>query len=607
MIGQRVGSYQIVELLGEGGMGTVYRATDKNLGREVAIKVLHHHLSNNRVLLARFKNEALLSAKINHPNVATLYQLLEYQSRDYLIMEYIEGDNLEKALKKGVRFSADKAIDLLIQLAHGLGSAHGKGIIHRDIKPGNIIINPHGYVKLMDFGIALVSESSRLTKLNHVIGTNGYLAPELLRGENPSVASDLYAVGVLGHEMLNGCLPDEVNQRPDANLVLSHSAKLAQIEDSRKIKKLQAILKKLLNKDPKKRYANTTELITVLQEIKTSGPEAAHLPYQLLGLIENTSELFKSVLGNVAERLVNLTNLDNLAGTREVKIIGISALFALAILIASLLTSRNTPTQDAQTSSSQEITIPMSLAEPVTKESLPLNYVQGNHSVEKIEEESQNTPIPSLPTETDNKTILNPKAPTKDAAPEKIQSPSEKTQVAPMPTNKKEQEGAETPSEEVKEKENSSVENVTNQKLTEESNELLRDSEKAASQKIITATLAEQEITGVFTSDISSNTAQQGQPFYLVSQTAVNVDRHIIIEKGARIKAVVKDAISSTKKAKAFLAIQIIAIETVDGQWIPLQYPTYSDRAGQEIIFKKGLTLRKLRLRQNTLNIEITQ
>jgi serine/threonine-protein kinase len=607
MIGQHIGSYQIVELLGEGGMGTVYRATDNNLGREVAIKVLHHHLSNNKVLLARFKNEALLSAKINHPNVATLYQLLEYQNRDYLIMEFIEGDNLEKALKKGERFSADKAIDLLIQLAHGLGSAHAKGIIHRDIKPGNIIINTQGYVKLMDFGIALVSDSSRLTKLNHVIGTNGYLAPELLQGENPSVGSDLYAVGVLGHELLNGCLPSEVGKRPDATPGLSFNAKPTQIAESYKIKKLQSVLKRLLNKDPKKRYANTGELIAVLQEIKAGRSEAAHIPYQISGLIKNTATILKSIAGNIAERLVTLVNLENLAATREVKIIGVSALFALVILIASLFTPANTPREYSETANGQEVTIPTSLAEPIKQESKPLNYVESNPEAEKTEEESQNTPLPSAPPQSVTKKILNPQESDAVTAPEQAQSPSEKRRVEPTAIDKQDQDKIELVKKQAPEKDYGLDDHVANETITEQTKEELPIIEKTATKKRISAVLPEQEITGVLTSDISSNVAHQGQTFFLVNQTDIKANGFIIIEKGARIKAIVKDAVSSTKKAKAFLAIQIIAIETVDGQWTPLQYPTYSDRAGQEIVFKKGLTLRKLRLKQNTLNIEITQ
>src|SRR4051812_30495565 len=203
-VGEKLGRYEIVALLGAGGMGEVYLARDTRLSRDVAIKTTHARFSD------RFETEVRAIAQLNHRNVCTLYDV----GPDYLVMERVEGETVASRLGRG-RLAPSEAIDIALQIAHGLNAAHERGVLHRDLKPANVMITSAGEVKIMDFGLAKLvgiepasgGETVPMTAPGQVIGTPEYLAPEQIRGELADERTDIWAFGVTLYEMLTGTRP----------------------------------------------------------------------------------------------------------------------------------------------------------------------------------------------------------------------------------------------------------------------------------------------------------------------------------------------------------------------------------------------------------------
>lgn len=270
MVGRKIGQFQIVEELGVGGMGTVYKARDTRLNRFVAIKALHPHVLRDSKAYRRFRNEAQISAQLSNPNVATLYDFIKEGEHSYLIMEYIDGETIECKLKREGALSVKETIGLATQILKGLAEAHRLNILHRDLKPANVMIKAGNYAKLMDFGIARLESATRMTAHNKVIGTVEYMAPELLKGKEPSKASDLYAVGVMIYEMLTGKTLFVANS--EAALIYSIVNEKPTIDLSGVPTELKRIIKKLTNRLPQHRYHNTSDVLKALE--KVSAPRA---------------------------------------------------------------------------------------------------------------------------------------------------------------------------------------------------------------------------------------------------------------------------------------------------------------------------------------------
>ncbi len=201
--------YRIEGRLGAGGMSTVYLAIDAVLERKIALKILAEHLSEDETFLIRFKNEARAAARLTHPNVVQVYDFGEEEGRHYIVMEYVQGRSGAQLLRESGRLPVERAIDIACQACEGLGYAHREGIIHRDIKPGNLLIAEDGTVKLADFGIAKATEQTRITKAGSVLGTAAYISPEQAHGEEATQASDIYSLGVVSYQLLAGQLPHE--------------------------------------------------------------------------------------------------------------------------------------------------------------------------------------------------------------------------------------------------------------------------------------------------------------------------------------------------------------------------------------------------------------
>jgi serine/threonine protein kinase len=220
MIGHLVGNYKVTDKIGEGGMGSVFRGIDIMLEREVAIKMLRPELSRQPHVVERFRSEAVTLAKLNHPNIATLYSFLRQGEDFFMVMEFVRGETLESVIGKSGAMPCDRAVALFCQALEGIDHAHKMGIVHRDIKPANMMLTETGSIKVMDFGIARVLGTDRLTKTGHLIGTVEYMSPEQVRGEETDARSDIYSLGILLYEMLTGRVP--FNSHSEYELMRSH-------------------------------------------------------------------------------------------------------------------------------------------------------------------------------------------------------------------------------------------------------------------------------------------------------------------------------------------------------------------------------------------------
>lgn len=203
----QIGDFQLLEKLGEGGMGEVWRARDLMLEREVALKLLKPDLALREDVLDRFRTEAIALARLNHPNIATLYSFSRHSDHYYMVMEYVRGEPLDRLLARRGRLPWTEALDIAMQGLSGLEHAHRLAVIHRDLKPANLMIGPSGEVKLMDFGIARILARARLTRVGHLVGTLEYMPPEQVQGMEADARSDIYAMGVVLYEMLSGQVP----------------------------------------------------------------------------------------------------------------------------------------------------------------------------------------------------------------------------------------------------------------------------------------------------------------------------------------------------------------------------------------------------------------
>jgi len=316
MIGQEILHYKIIEKLGEGGMGVVYKAQDNKLKREVAIKFLPYQISSNAEERQRFDIEAQAAAALNHPNIATIYAIEQADEKIFIVMEYINGIELKEKIKKG-SMNLEESQNIIEQIAEGLNAAHKKGIIHRDIKSANIMITQSGLVKVMDFGLAKVGGTSQITKLGTTLGTTAYMSPEQARGEQVDYRSDIWSMGVIFYEMLTGKLPfkGEFDQSIIYSILNEEPESINSIDKELPIK-LQQIMEKLLSKTPDLRYKNTGEFLIELREaknikdpidvVKEEENTIAVLPFENMSS-DNEIEYFSD--GLTEEVIVNLTGL----------------------------------------------------------------------------------------------------------------------------------------------------------------------------------------------------------------------------------------------------------------------------------------------------------
>jgi serine/threonine protein kinase len=269
---ERIGRYQVVERIGRGAMGVVYRAHDAAMGRDVALKVLTADLEDDPDIRTRFHREAQAAASLSHPNIITIFDVGEDAERFYIVMELLRGMTLREFLKQADA-SLPRKLDLMSQLSAGLGSAHSASIYHRDIKPGNIFVRADGILKILDFGVARLASSS-MTAAGFIVGTPDYMSPEQARGENIDGRSDIFSLGGVLYFMLTGRKPFPALELPG----LFHQIQNADptpLADTEAPPELAALILKSLSKKADARYQSCQDLWEDLEIIRQRYPLTA--------------------------------------------------------------------------------------------------------------------------------------------------------------------------------------------------------------------------------------------------------------------------------------------------------------------------------------------
>jgi len=273
--GTIVSHYRIIEKIGAGGMGEVYLAEDTELNRKVALKFLPLHLCLDSDCRARFTREAQASAKVDHPNIVSVFEVGEYNGRPFFSMQHVEGQSLKEVLA-GKAQSLDRILEIGIQVCDGLQAAHEKGITHRDIKPSNILIDSYGRARIVDFGLASVMGSDHLTKTGSTLGTIGYMSPEQVRGDKVDHRTDLFSFGVALYEMITGHAPFKADsEAATLHAIMSTKPELLARFRREVPAELQTIVDKVLDKDVATRYQHADDLAADLKSIRKSGEATA--------------------------------------------------------------------------------------------------------------------------------------------------------------------------------------------------------------------------------------------------------------------------------------------------------------------------------------------
>jgi serine/threonine-protein kinase len=263
------GRYRIERRLGAGGMSTVFLATDTVLERPVAVKLLAEHLAEDPDFVARFQREALAAARLQHPNIVQVFDSGRDSASDrhYIVMEYVDGPSCADLLRERPQLDVDETVRIVRDSCHALDYAHRAGVVHRDVKPGNLLLTGEtGFTKLADFGIAKAAEQTRITQVGSVLGTAAYLSPEQARGEEAGPASDIYSLGVCAYQFLAGRLPHEYSSLTELALKQQeeHVEPIA-VHRPDVPRELDQAIRLALERDPAMRYSSAVEMAHALE------------------------------------------------------------------------------------------------------------------------------------------------------------------------------------------------------------------------------------------------------------------------------------------------------------------------------------------------------
>ena len=348
MKGQKISDrYQIIKSIGEGGMANVYLAYDTILDRNVAVKVLRGDLATDEKFVRRFQREALSASSLSNPNIVEVYDVGEDNGEYYIVMEYIEGKHLKNLLKKRGKLTVAEVIDIALQITNGLSVAHDSYIIHRDIKPQNILILENGLIKITDFGIAVAMNATQLTQTNSVMGSVHYLPPEQASGKGATLQSDIYSIGILMYELLTGKLPFRGDNAVE--IALKHLKEpMPSIRDEFPDipQSVENIILKATAKNPKNRYVDAREmhedLKTCLDEARANElkitfkyPEHDYDDTKIMKAVKeaNKKEVKPKQKEEIAKQVVN----KDATGQNKMIIILASVFVGLVVIVTTIL------------------------------------------------------------------------------------------------------------------------------------------------------------------------------------------------------------------------------------------------------------------------------
>jgi len=269
MISQTISHFKILEKIGEGGMGVVYLAEDTELHRKVALKFLPANYTADPELNARFKREARAAAALNHPNIITVYEVGEFEGKTYIAMEYVAGESLKARMGKET-LSIEQVVDYTVQICAGLSKAHEAGIVHRDLKPENVMVDRDNRLRILDFGLAKLRDTTQLTRASSTLGTINYMSPEQFRSPDVDHRTDIWSLGVIVYEMLAGQLPFKA----DYEAAIMYSVMNEEPEPISSLKaeipgQLELAVTKALCKNPDARYQAVGDLAADLRDLQT--------------------------------------------------------------------------------------------------------------------------------------------------------------------------------------------------------------------------------------------------------------------------------------------------------------------------------------------------
>ena len=329
--------YQIIRMIGEGGMANVYLAHDTILDRDVAVKILRGDLANDEKFVRRFQREAIAASSLSHPNIVEMYDVGEDDGKYFIVMEYVEGKTLKSLIKKRGALTIPEVIDIMLQLTSGIACAHDSYIIHRDIKPQNVLILDDGRVKITDFGIAMALNSNELTQTNSVMGSVHYLPPEQASGSGSTIKSDIYSLGILMYELLTGKVPFKGENAVEIAIKQMKEQIPSVHEYNPEIpQSIENIVLRACAKNPKNRYDSVVEMHNDLETaLDESRKDEMRLTYKYP---EQELEETK-VMPNLKDMKVEKTDKSEeikKPKNKLVNIILLSASSLLAIIVATI-------------------------------------------------------------------------------------------------------------------------------------------------------------------------------------------------------------------------------------------------------------------------------
>lgn len=549
--------YTILEKIGEGGMGTVYLAKDTMLDRPVAIKQLNNTADVEEAKGERFQQEALALAKLNHPNITHLYSFITKENTFWMVMEYVEGKTLENWLHIHKKITHLLAASIAVQLLDGLQHAHKKGIIHRDIKPANVMINEDGEVKIMDFGIARMRSTQRMTRHGKSVGTLEYMAPEQIQGQEGDERTDMYAVGNIMYELLCGTPPYQADTdyqimkdklEKDPQPVISFNASVPPA--------LQKIIFKALERKPEKRYQSAAEFKQALQQcmgnsllsqseltqvLKASQvfttPQSSNEPVSITALLAKA----KSISGNLKVPVIKKAN-------KPVLFLAASVLLCVILLIWNSVSDRSS----------------------------------GNES---------NEDIPVAETSIDTPSYMEPQQDMATTTPGIEETPNEMYQRI----NKQQDMNVNTQQNKKEEKKESITQKKTSNKKAVQAEEEEDDDDLnyKRNENIPIDVPAGRTIRVTLSETLSSeDESRDGGVLRLSCAENVEVNGRVIIKKGAPATAKIVDVISSgNDRKKALVGFVIQKVQAADGSSIKLRsqrYRLFAEEPGIPVAYRSG-------------------